>query len=338
MMARVVLAFACWLFSFAATAAVDYGEVVDTLVARGDGLVSRYEPARGQEAAAGFTDLYFKVFEASGMEMALGAADTDRLKRLEVDFGALVGDAMRGRPAAELAARWQRLRAGLLAARGELAGREASFVAVASQSLLILAREGFEAMLVVAALAAYLRRVGAGGKTRQIYYGAAAGLLASAATAAALIGFIRGAGAAREALEGATLVGAAAVLVYVSHWLFSKREAARWKEYVEGHLRDALSRGSLAALAFAAFLAVYREGAETVLFYNALLAGHPDQTGAVAAGIAGGIGVLAAIHVLMRTASIRLPFGLFFGGTAALLYALAFVFAGQGVLELQGAG
>lgn len=337
-MIRLLLLICLLLAQPAFAADVDYGETTDMLIERGDALVAGYTPARGQETAAAFTDLYFKVFEASGMEMALGALDAGRLKAMEADFGAVVGDAMRARSKDDLSARWQKLRVQLLAVRGELADRDRSFAGVALKSFVILLREGFEAMLVIGALAAYLRRVGAGDRTRQIHLGALAGLAASGLTALALIHLLKGAGVARETVEGVTLLLASGVLFYVSYWLFSKREAARWHEYVEGQLRSALTRGSMTALVFAAFLAVYREGAETVLFYNALAASHGGQPLAIAVGIGAAAVGLAALYILMRTASIRLPFGLFFGGTAALLYALAVVFAGQGMLELQGAG
>lgn len=336
MIARVLL---LWLWLCPAWAGgVDYADVIDTLAARGDALVAAYRPEQGQDTAAAFTDLYFKVFEASGIELALGARDSGALKRLESDFGAVVAEAMRGGDKPALEARWHKLRAGLLLARAGLAQAESGFVSVALQSMLILLREGFEAILVVTALLAYLRRVGARDKTRHVHAGAIAGLIASAVAAVVLIRLVQSAGSLREGIEGFTLLAAAAVLFYLSYWLFAKREAARWKEYVEGQLRAALTRGSMAALAFAAFLAVFREGAETVLFYNALAAGHPGQAGAIAAGIAVASALLFGLYAAMRTASVRLPFGLFFGATAALLYALAIVFAGQGVLELQGAG
>lgn len=335
---RRLIFFLLLLATGARAAEVDYGEATDILVARGDALVAGHAPARGQETAAAFTDLYFRVFEASGMEMAIGALDAGRLKALEADFGAVVSEAMHGQSRDALSARWQKVRVRLLAVRVELAERDRSFTGVALKSFVILLREGFEAMLVVGALAAYLRRIGAGDRVRQVHYGALAGLLASAVSAFALMRLVQGAGAAREAVEGFSLVFASAVLFYVSYWLFSRREAARWHEYVEGQMRAALDRGSMLALAFAAFLAVYREGAETVLFYNALAAGHDGRAGAIGAGILAAAAALALLYVLLRTASVRLPFGLFFGGTAILLYALAVVFAGQGMLELQSAG
>src|SRR5207247_11300538 len=103
----------------------------------------------------------------------------------------------------------------------------------------------------------------------------------------------------RDALEGATMLVATAVLFYVSYWLLSKIEVAKWNAFVKGRMEDALSTGSSFALGSVAFLAVYREGFETILFYKALLTsagaaqGGGGGASAVAAGIAAGaVGLL----------------------------------------------
>src|SRR5256886_10576017 len=90
----------------------------------------------------------------------------------------------------------------------------------------------------------------------------------------------------REALEGFTMLLATAVLFYVSYWLVSKIEAAKWSAFVKSRMEEALSAGSGWALASVAFLAVYREGFETILFYKALL---------TSAGLGGGGGGTTAV-------------------------------------------
>jgi len=102
-------------------------------------------------------------------------------------------------------------------------------------------------------------------------------------------------------------------------------------------MNQALSRGSALALGFAAFLAVYREGAETVLFYQALAGQANGRYGVLAIGFVLALLALGSVYWLMRAASFRLPIGLFFTLTAGLLYYLAISFAGSGVLELQAA-
>jgi len=126
--------------------------------------------------------------------------------------------------------------------------------------------------------------------------------------------------------------------LYVSHWLLAKRQADKWQAYIRNKVDSAISSGQLWALGFAVFLAVYREGAETILFYYAL-AGQAEATTAPLL-LGGGLAalVLTAAFLVMRTASVKLPLPVFFSVTAALLFYLALSFAGTGILELQGAG
>ena len=205
------------------------------------------------------------------------------------------------------------------------------------QSFLILVREGFEAILVITALAAYLRRVDEDDKVWVVYHGAGWALAASVVTAILLSTLLDSNEASREALEGVTMLVAAAVLFYVSCWLFAKRELGRWQKYMHRQIDKALSSGKLFALGFAAFLAVYREGAETVLFYQAMFAGAEGQEVSIVIGFAAAVVCLIGIFWVMRSAAFQLPISLFFTVTAAFLYYLAFVFTGKGIHELQEA-
>jgi high-affinity iron transporter len=148
---------------------------------------------------------------------------------------------------------------------------------------------------------------------------------------------LRASGAAAELIEGIAMLLATVVLFFVSYWLISKAEADRWQKYIQGKVKVALARGSTMALAGAAFLAVYREGVETVLFYQALLA-SADSLHVVVAGFAVGLVLLAILYVAFMHLGMRIPMRQFFLATSILLYYLAFVFAGKGVRELQEAG
>jgi high-affinity iron transporter len=273
------------------------------------------------------------------MELDLGIKSPRLKNDLEMLFGQVNGQAMRGVPAAELALAWGKLRAKLVEA-GALYAKTADdgFTAVFVKSLLILLREGSEALLVVGALAAYLRRAGGADRVWVLYAGAGVAVPLSLLTGWALTGVLQAAGTSRALIEGITMLFAAAVLFYVSFWLFSKREAQRWQAWIAGQIDSALSQGSLLTLGGASCLAVYREGAETVLFYHALAAGSAGQGSAIAAGIAVAAGVLLAIYLMLRQLALRLPYQLFFSATAALLYGLAIVFMGQGIIELQASG
>ncbi len=317
--------------------AVDFPAVAADIGAQIEATIADHRPERGAESAERFGDVYFDVFEASGMEAAIGARDAALKAQLEQGFGALVTSAGNGEPAETLHGEWAKLHVLLDEAVRQQAAVSGSLGAFI-QAFLILLREGFEAILVISALVAYLQRLGAERQIRWLWAGVGTALAASLAAAYAMAAVIRISGPQREAVEGATMLMAAAVLIYVSHWLFAKREAARWQGYIHARLEQAVSGGQAFSLALAAFLAVFREGAETVLFYQALLAGAPGEGIAVGSGFVGGAIALVGVYGLMRRASRRLPLGIFFTATAVLLYVLAFIFTGQGMLELQGAG
>jgi high-affinity iron transporter len=139
----------------------------------------------------------------------------------------------------------------------------------------------------------------------------------------------------QEIIEGATMLLAVAVLFYVSNWMVSKAEAEAWTGYIESKVKSSITRGSMFSLAFAAFLAVFREGAETILFYQALLASTEKYINMVWVGLGVGIVLLVIIYILIRAVSFRLPLKPFFLGTSILLFAMSITFAGNGIKELQ---
>ena len=215
------------------------------------------------------------------------------------------------------------------------AGRPDSPVNLFVQSFIILLREGLEAILIVGALMTFLSKMGAGHRKRDIHIGVGAAVGASLLTAVALETIFVLSPAHREALEGGTMVLATAVLFYVSYWLLSKMEVVKWNHFVKSKVQDALDSGSALALASAAFLAVYREGFETVLFYKALFVAGAGGTMPVLAGIVAGSVVLVGVYVAINRFGVRLPLKPFFAITSAFLYYMAFVFAGKGIAELQ---
>ncbi|HEV7991221.1 MAG TPA: cytochrome c/FTR1 family iron permease [Gemmatimonadaceae bacterium] len=203
------------------------------------------------------------------------------------------------------------------------------------QSFLIILREGFEAILVVGAVVAFLIKTGHRERLRNIWLGVAYALLASAATAVVLKTILSAMPASREIIEGLTLLVAVGVLFSVSYWLISKVEAAKWQQFIKEKVNTALNQGGGRALTFVAFLAVYREGAETALFYQALFNEGPHVAFPLSMGIVAGFAALAVIFTLFYRFGVRIPLRPFFSVTSVLLYFMAFVFTGKGVRELQ---
>ena len=205
-------------------------------------------------------------------------------------------------------------------------------------SLGILFREGMEAMLVIVALAAGTRADGRIGRSRDLYAGAAAAIVASLVLAWMVNHLISD--DASDTLEGFFQLFAAATLFYVSSWLTSKGQADRWLKFI-GRKLESAERSAIPgfALGLTAFLAVMREGAETIVFYQALASGATQavERHAIAAGIVAATVALVAAFVILRRAAYRIPIGIFFTATSVLLYALAVIFAGQGVASLQEA-
>ena len=205
-------------------------------------------------------------------------------------------------------------------------------------SLGILFREGMEAMLVVIALAAATRGAGRIGRSRDIYAGAVAAIAASVVLAWVVNHIITD--DASDTLEGVFQLFAAATLFYVSSWMTSKGQSDRWMKFIS-HKLESAERSTIPgiALGLTAFLAVMREGAETIVFFQALTNGATEaaERHAVSAGIAVAAVALAASFVVIRRAADRIPMRMFFHATSIMLYALAIVFVGQGVASLQEA-
>ena len=203
------------------------------------------------------------------------------------------------------------------------------------QSFLIILREGFEAILVVGAIVAFLLKTGHRERLRSIWMGVFYALLASAGTAVLLKTLLAAVPASREIIEGVTMLIAVAVLFSVSYWLISKVEAAKWQQFIKEKVTAALDQGGGRALTFVAFLAVYREGAETALFYQALFNEGPNVVLPLSLGIVAGFIALAVIFTLFYRYGVKIPLRPFFSVTSVLLYFMAFVFTGKGVRELQ---
>ena len=203
------------------------------------------------------------------------------------------------------------------------------------QSFLIILREGFEAILVIGAVVAFLLKTGHRERLRSIWLGVGAALVASGATAVILATILSAVPATRELIEGATMLVAVAVLFSVSYWLISKVEGAKWQQFIRGKVNAALEHGGGTALAFVAFLAVYREGAETALFYQALFNEGTGNGLPIALGLLVGFGALAVVFTLFYRFGVRIPLRPFFATTSVLLYYMAFVFMGKGIRELQ---
>lgn len=237
----------------------------------------------------------------------------------------------------EVAATVEQLGADLDRAEETLQTQLSTPLAVAG-SMVIIVREGLEAVLIVGAILAVLRS--SGGAARRfsawVVVGVVAAVALSLATWFAARRLIEITPANREVIEGVTSLVAVAVLFYVSNWLFHKVYVLDWLTYVRSQVGRAVSSGSALLLAGLGFTVVYREGFETVLFYQALL--FDADGGPVLAGFVAGAAVIAVVAVAILKLSKRLPLRWFFTVTGVVMLLLAFNFTGSGVREMQEAG
>jgi high-affinity iron transporter len=297
-----------------------------------DGALAAARAGKVAEAGDGAFDAYI-AFEP--LETAARASAPAVVTAMEARFAEFKGAVKAGDLDAAAAAR-EAVAAGL-PQMVELSRPATGWWTPFLQAFLIILREGFEAILVIGAVIAFLTKTGHREKVRQVWQGVVAAIAASGVTAVALATVFRSLPASRELVEGVTMLLAVVVLFGVSYWLISKADAARWNQFIRGKVNDALQRGGSRALVAVGFLAVYREGAETALFFQALFAAPDVSAWPMAAGIAVGGVALVGIYLAFHRFGMKLPMGPFFQTTSALLYAMAFIFAGKGVRELQEA-
>jgi high-affinity iron transporter len=201
------------------------------------------------------------------------------------------------------------------------------------EAVAILLREGLEAILVLAALAAYLSRAGAVDRLTALWVGAAAALMASIAAAWVFEHFYNGAHS--DLFEGVIIFLAAGLMFYVSGWLFLKQDPKAWQAYLKIQTDKALLARSQCVVAMLAFLAVLREGGETVLFLHVLAKTNGGWGAPLLSGILTACAGLAALFWIVVNTTRRLPLRAVFLVTSAFLFLMGLKFLGEGLQEFQ---
>ena len=313
----------------------DWAKISTDINQRIQQAIVLYQQGDAKKAMLSVQNTYFDVFENSGMENKIGSRDSNFKAELEGYFTRLVS-LMKAGQGDKLQDQAVGLSQNLAKAVEMLQGGEQSDWSMFLYSLLIILREGLEALLIVAAIVAYMVKNNHHDKLPVIRQSVYVALAASVVTAFIFQLIFENSGQNRELLEGFTMIIAVFMLFSMSYWLLSKVEAQNWKRYLEGKLSTALTAGSLFGLWVTSFLAIYREGAETVLFYYALIG---DAKSAVSlayllAGFVSGAILLAICYFIMRYSVVKLPLNPFFMFTGSFMYMMAFVFAGKSVLEL----
>ncbi|WP_341896498.1 FTR1 family protein [Ferrovibrio terrae] len=199
-------------------------------------------------------------------------------------------------------------------------------------SFLIVLREGLEALLVIAALAAILLRAGAGHRRSALAWGAGLALLASIFAAWLFEAVFAN---VDDLTEAVVMLLVAALLFHVSLWLWRVRNLQAWRDHLQQQVQAALAADSSIMLGLIAFLAVFREGAETILFLNALIDDVPAGEAAVLIGLGAAAVALGCVYAAMTQFASRLPWRPVFTFTSIFLFVLGLRFIGVAMAEFQ---
>ncbi|KFI82920.1 MULTISPECIES: FTR1 family iron permease [Bifidobacterium] len=320
-----------------------WSEVADQMTALLDKASKASAAGDGRQGSDLVNEAYYQYYEKLGFEKTvMNAISGRRVSQVEYQFKETRMAMVQGESDSKVQGLVDDLKTMIVedaktldgGAAGDVNPMTAFFTSAFGQAFVVLLREGLEALLVVAAIIAYLVKAGHGNKVRYIYWGVVAGLIGSALMALLFTFVFNSAGAHQEMLEGITALIAMVMLLYTSNWMLSKSSVDSWNSYIKEKTVAAVSTGSVVSLALLSFLAVFREGAETVMFYQAIFTMAPSGSREIWMGFAAAAVVLVLLFLLIRFTSVKIPIRPFFMITSALMAVMVVIFAGGGVHAL----
>lgn len=313
----------------------DYKSVASEISQATNKLLQNYGDVATKASIDELQAIYLDTFEATGMENKVGAIDTSLKLKIESYFTKGVALIKSSAPKDELKKCFDELNE-LVAIAAEKTSSSTPWVLFLS-SFSILLREGLEALIIIVAIVSFLIQSGNKKRLNLVYSAIFSGVFLSFVTAFVIYYAFRSiAGQFRELLEGVTFLIAVFLLLYVAFWMLHKASDQKWATSLKTKASGAISSGESKALWISVFLAVFREGAECVLFYQALL--FDANTSADFGAIFGGLGVafatLIVLYFALKTGAIKIPVKLFFSATSYVIFVLCVIFTGKGIAEL----
>ena len=314
-------------------AAQTWQQIHDHIAAEMENVYTIYQSGNAEGAKDAVNDIYYGIYEKDGLESAVRSGISSKSANLtEYQFYTLKKAIRAGAPQSEVEAEGKKLldMVQTEVTTLETAGVQSGGWGMFLQAFLILLREGVEAILVLVGIIAYLGRAGHEKELSTVYNWAIVGVIASFISAYLFVEVLDNTtttGSGREIIEGCTALFAVLVLLGTSAWM----------GYTDKQVKLTLSTGKSRALGFAVFLAVYREGAEVILFYQALFNNAIGDVDMIWGGFVAACAALALLFFLMQRGALRIPIGPFFKVTSAFMFILAVTFLGGGLKELQEA-
>jgi high-affinity iron transporter len=307
---------------------------VDFIRATLQTMLAQYSEGNHQAAFTSARTAYLDSYEH--VEIPLRTIDPDFTLEVEIQFAEL-------RNLINQNADYEKVEEATIAVRRNLdeserlvtgTGQLAPTIAFTSSFALVF-REGLESVLVLGAILTYLE---ASRNTRfkpYVYYGIIIALGATAVTWFVASYIITISGANRELIEAIAALSATAVLFYVSFWILNKIEHKKWMEFVKAKVWQASTTGGVVVFVMLSFFTVYREGFETVLFYEAMFGFAKYMEMYVGLGFVAGLVTLLAVYYVTRKIGKRLPLKMLFGLTMGVGAYLSIAFLGNAIRELQ---
>ncbi len=315
----------------------DKNKYIEFAIAELRSALKHYKNNEHEKALDSSIDAYLNGYEL--VEADIFLADGLLASKIEQNMARFRSEVKKGAPADEVERLTSDISKDLNKASDLLYDKNTFNSAVLfTSSFSIILREGLEAILIIAAIIAFLVNTGSRRVIRYIHVGWVSAIVAGLITWYVARTIISISGLNRELIEGITSLIAAAVLFYVSYWLISKIEVEKWKEFIKTKIETALNKKSIMALVTVSFFAVYREAFETVLFYQALGYQAENNISPVIWGFVAGVAVTGILGFLIFKLAISIPIRYFFSATSLLLYFLCFILVGKGIYELQSAG
>src|SRR5918997_490875 len=280
---------------------------------------------------------YLDSYES--IEIPLRPIDPDFTLDMEIKFAELRNLIQAHASYEEVEAKIVELRRGLDESERLVSGTGILAPTIAfSTSFSIIFREGLESALIIGAILTYLEASRNNKFKKHVYYGIVIAIAATAVTWFIAEFIIEISGASRELIEAIAGISAVAVLFWVSFWVLNKIETKRWIEFVKAKVWKATTTGSVLVFIMLSFFTVYREGFETVLFYQAILSYAKYMELFVVLGMVLGLAVIIGVAVLVRKLGKKLPLRVLFALTMGIGAYMSITFLGNAIREFQEVG
>ena len=297
-------------------------------------MLIQYQNGEYQEAYTSARTAYLDSYEF--VEIPLRAIDPDFTLEVEFQFAELRSLIKQQADYEEIKEITIALKRNMDESERVVSGTGTLAPAIAfTSSFAIIFREGLESVLILGAIITYLEASRNTKYKKYLYYGVIAAFAATAVTWIIASYVIEISGANRELIEAIAALSATAILFYVSFWVLNKIEHKKWMEFVKAKVWQATTTGSVMVFVGLAFFTVYREGFETVLFYQAMSGFAKYMELYVILGFIAGMGSLLVLFYVMRKLGKRLPLRALFGLTMGVGAYLSIAFLGNAIRELQ---